>query len=73
MLVKIEDKKECKIMKELLKDIYIFALYTGDIKEAKLNEDALFDLFDIQEDVDVIISISCSAIHFQIRICSLSH
>ena len=53
ILLKIEDKKECKIMKELLKDKYKVALYTGDIKEVKLNEDSLFE-----EDVDFIISTS---------------
>ena len=53
VLVKIEDKKECKILKELLKDRYKVALYTDDTKEIKLNEDGLFD-----EDVDVIISTS---------------
>ena len=51
--MKYEDKKECKILKELLKERYKVALYTGDDKEVKLNEDGLFD-----EDVDVIISTS---------------
>ena len=40
-------------MKELLKDKYKVALYTGDTKEVKLNNDGLFE-----EDVDVIISTS---------------
>ena len=40
-------------MKNLLKDRYKVALYTGDNKEVKLNEDGLFE-----EDVDVIISTS---------------
>ena len=53
VLVKIEDKKECKILKKLLKDRYKVALYTDDTKEIKLNEDGLFD-----EDVDMIISTS---------------
>ena len=53
VLVKIEDKKQCTILKELLKDRYKVALYTGDTKEIKLNEDGLFD-----EDVDIIISTS---------------
>ena len=53
MLVKIEDKKECKILKELLKDRYKVASYTGDEKEVKLNKDDLFE-----EDFDVIISTS---------------
>ena len=52
-IVKIEDKKECKIFKELLEDRYKVALYTGDNKEVKLNEDCLFE-----EDIDVIISTS---------------
>ena len=52
-LVKIEDKKECKILKEFLKDRYKVALYTGDEKEVKLNKDDMFE-----EDVDVIISTS---------------
>ena len=53
VLLKIEDKKECKILKDLLKDRYKVALYTGDEKEVKLNKDGLFE-----EDVDVIISTS---------------
>ncbi len=53
VLVKIEDKKQCKLLKEMLKYRYKVALYTGDNKEVKLNEDGLFD-----EDVDVIISTS---------------
>ena len=53
ILVKIEDKKECKKLRELLKDKYKVALYTGDDKEVKLNEDGLFET-----DVDVIISTS---------------
>ena len=53
VLVKIEDKKEHNILKELLKDRYKVALYTGDTKEVKLNEDGMFD-----EDVDVIVSTS---------------
>ena len=52
-LVKIEDKKECMILKEFLKDRYKVALYTGDEKEVKLNKDDMFE-----EDVDVIISTS---------------
>ena len=40
-------------MKDLLKDKYKVALYTGDEKEVKLNKDGLFE-----EDVDVIISTS---------------
>ena len=52
-IVQIEDKKECKIFKELLEDRYKVALYTGDNKEVKLNEDCLFE-----EDIDVIISTS---------------
>ena len=56
-LVKIEDKKECRKWKELLKDKYKVALYIADDKEATLNEDGLFE-----EDVDVIIStfITCT-------------
>ena len=53
VLLKKEDKKECKILKDLLKDKYKFVLYTGDEKEVKLNKDGLFE-----EDVDVIISTS---------------
>lgn len=53
VLVKIEDKKECKILKELLKDRYKVVLYTVDTKEVKLNKDGLFE-----EDDDVIISTS---------------
>ena len=53
VLVKIEDKKECKILKKLLKDRYKVALYTADDKEIVLNEDGLFD-----KNVDVIISTS---------------
>ena len=53
ILVKIEDKKECKKLRELLKDKYKVALYTGDDKEVKLNEDGLFET-----NVDVIISTS---------------
>ncbi len=53
LLIKIEDKKECKLLKEMLKDRYKVALYTGDNKEVKFNEDGLFD-----EDVDVVISTS---------------
>ena len=53
VLIKIEDKKECKILKELLKDRYKVALYAGDTKEINLNEDGLFD-----ENVDVVISTS---------------
>ena len=53
VLVKIEDKKECKILKELLKDRYKVVLYTADTKEVKLNKDGLFE-----EDDDVIISTS---------------
>ncbi|KAK8848133.1 hypothetical protein M9Y10_019189 [Tritrichomonas musculus] len=48
VLVKIEDKKECKRLKNCLKDRYKVALYTGDSKEVKLNEDGIFE-----EDVDV--------------------
>ena len=36
MLVEIEDKKECNILKELLKDRYKVALYAGNTKEVKL-------------------------------------
>ena len=32
MLVEIEDKKECNILKELLKDRYKVALYAGNTK-----------------------------------------
>ncbi|KAK8898244.1 hypothetical protein M9Y10_000522 [Tritrichomonas musculus] len=53
VLVKIEDKKECKRLKNCLKDRYKVALYTGDSKEVKLNEDGIFE-----EDVDVVISTS---------------
>ena len=38
VLVKIEDTKECKILKELLKDRCKVALYTGDEKEAKIKK-----------------------------------
>ncbi|KAK8848183.1 hypothetical protein M9Y10_019239 [Tritrichomonas musculus] len=53
VFVKIEDKKECKKLKNCLKDRYKVALYTGDSKEVKLNEDGIFE-----EDVDVVISTS---------------
>ena len=53
VLIKIEDKKECKQLKELLKDRYNVALYTADAKGVKLNKDGLFE-----EDVNVIISTS---------------
>ena len=53
VLVKIKDKKECKILKELLKDRYKIALSKGDTKEVKLNEDSWFE-----ENDDVIISTS---------------
>ena len=53
VLVKIEDKNMCKILKELLKDRNKAVLYTYDTKEAKLNEDGLFE-----KDVDVILSTS---------------
>ena len=49
ILVKIEDKKECKI----LKDRFKVALYTADDKEVKVNWDRLFDA-----DADVNISTS---------------
>lgn len=49
ILGKIEDKKLCKILKELLKDRYKVALNTCDTKEVKLNEYGLFE-----EDFDVI-------------------
>ena len=41
VLVKIEDKKECKRLKICLKDTRL--LYSGDNKEVKLNEDRLFE------------------------------
>ena len=53
VLVKIEDKKKRKILKELLEDRYKVVLYTGDTKEVMLNEDDWFE-----EDVDDIISTS---------------
>ena len=53
VLVKIKDKKECKILKELLKDRYKIALSKGDTKEVKLNEDSWFE-----ENDDAIISTS---------------
>ena len=53
VLVKIEDKNKCKILKELLKDRNKAVLYTNDTKEAKLNEDGLFE-----KDVGVILSTS---------------
>lgn len=37
ILVKIEDKKEYKILRDCLKDRYKVASYTGDDKEVKLN------------------------------------
>ena len=45
ILVKTENKKECKIMKEykIMKDRNKVSLYTGENKEVKLNEDGLFD------------------------------
>ena len=51
ILVKIEDKKECKLLKESLKNRYKVALYTSEDKETKLNENGMFET-----DVDVIIS-----------------
>ena len=53
ILGKIEDKKEYKILKELLKDRYKVALNTCDTKEVKLNEYGLF-----KEDLKVIQSTS---------------
>ena len=53
ILVKIEDKKEYKILKGLLKHWYKVALYAVDDKEVSLNKDGSFE-----ENVDVIISTS---------------
>ena len=53
VLVNIEDKEECKILKELLKVIYKIALYTADNKEVRLNDDGL-----LEENVDAIMSTS---------------
>ncbi|KAK8900271.1 hypothetical protein M9Y10_002594 [Tritrichomonas musculus] len=36
VLVKIEDKKQCKLLRDCLKDRYKVALYTADDKEIKL-------------------------------------
>lgn len=38
ILVKIEDKKECKLLKESIKNRYKVALHMSEDKEAKLNE-----------------------------------
>lgn len=53
ILGKIEDKKLCKILKELLKDRCKVGFYTAYNKEFRLIEDRLFE-----EDIDVIISTS---------------
>ena len=47
VLVKIEDKKECKILKKLLNIRYKVALYTGNEKEVKLKKDGMFEEDDI--------------------------
>ena len=41
--IKKESKKECKWLRNCLKDRYIVALYTGDDKEVRLNEDWLLE------------------------------
>ena len=51
--MKIEDKKECNLLKESLKNRYKVALYTSEDKETKLNENCMFET-----DVDAIISTS---------------
>lgn len=43
VLVKIEDKKECKRFKNCMNDRYNVALYTGNSKKVKLNEDEIFE------------------------------
>lgn len=53
ILMKIEDKKECNLLKESLKNRYKVALYTSEDKETKLNENCMFET-----DLDVIISTS---------------
>ena len=47
VLINLEDKEECKILKELLKVIYKIALYTADNKEVRLNEDGLLCLLHL--------------------------
>ena len=50
ILVKMEDKKECKLLKESFKKRYKVALYTPEDKQIKPNEDGMFETsIDIKE------------------------
>lgn len=53
ILVKIDDKIECNLLRNCLKERCKVALYAADDKDTKLNEDGLF-----YKNADVVISTS---------------
>ena len=58
-LVKIEDKKLCKKLKDKLELRYKVFLYNGDKKEVELDKNGKFTLTNGGSNIDIVISTSC--------------
>ena len=58
ILIKIEDKKECRLLKDLLSHKYKVVLYNADDKETVLNDNGHFECNESNESIDIIISTS---------------